>query len=202
MSLRRRGRRALARGADWRSLAAGLLAARLLAAGCVVVGGHPSRAWAGQQQGEAAQSQDDPALHQRTAAQPDAQPHPVAATGHSDLPPEAQGTYPWDKLGGQIELYFEDGKLHGYMTDHMDPDPHVAPVTFDFATTHVDGHAVKFRTRVVHGIFYSFSGHLERGLAANAALSGYYLLTGTLTQHGGDADGLVRTVSLKREPGT
>ncbi len=153
-----------------------------------------------------ASGQSGPALHKRTAAQPDGAPEPVTATGHSNLPPEAEGAYPLsesgDKLGNAIELYFDGGRLQGYMTEHLDPDPHAAPVTFDFAKTHVDGHLVEFATQVVHGTSYSFSGHLERGVAASASLPGYYRLTGTLTQHGGDADGLKRTISLKREPGT
>jgi hypothetical protein len=144
----------------------------------------------------------DPALHRRSTAQPDGAPTPVQATGHTNLPPAAEGQYPWDKLGGEIEVYFENGQLHGYMTEHMDPNQHASPVTFDFATTHVDAHAVEWRTRVVHGTSYSFTGHLERGLVPSPSLPGYYVLAGTLTQHGGDADGFVRTVSLKREPGT
>ena len=153
-------------------------------------------------QTDAPTQNEAPGLHKRSAEQPDAAPQPVVATGHSSLPPEAEGQYPWDKLGGEIELYFEDGKLHGYMTSHMDPNPHVAPVTLDFATTHTDGHAVEWTTRAVHGVSYSFSGHLERGVATSASLPGYYVLTGTLTQHGGEAGDFARTVSLKREPGT
>ncbi len=144
----------------------------------------------------------DPALHKRSAREPDAVPQPVVATGHTSLPPEAEGEYPWNKGGGEINVYFEDGKLHGYLTDPMDPDPHAAPATLDFATTHVDGHAVEWTTRAVHGVSFSFTGHLERGLAASPSLPGYYLLTGTLTEHGGQGGDVARTVSLKREPGT
>ncbi len=158
-----------------------------------------------QQQGQAPE-QGSPALHKRSAAQSDSTPPPVQATGRTSLPPEAEGLYPLsesgDKLGNAIELDFERGKLQGYMTQRMDPNPHTAAVTFDFATTHADGHAVEFATRVVHGTWYSFSGHLERGQAASPSLAGYYLLTGTLTRHSGDAGGFVRTVSLKREPGS
>lgn len=149
---------------------------------------------------QAAPGAQNPELHKRSTAQPDATPTPTLATGHTDLPPEAEGDYPWDKLGGVIDLYFEDGKLHGYMTEHMDPDRHAAPATYDFATTHVDGHAVEWTTRVVHSTSYSFNGHLERGLVASPSLPGYYLLTGTLTEHSGSADSLARTVNLKRQP--
>ncbi len=150
---------------------------------------------------QAGAAQDDPGLHKRSAAQPDGTPTPVVATGHTDLPPEAEGEYPWDKQGGKIEIYFDGGKLNGYMTEHLDPDPHTGPVTYDFVKTHVDGHLVEWTTRAVHGTAYSFSGHLERGLAPTPMQPGYYLLTGTLTAHGGDLDGVARTVSMKRDPG-
>lgn len=143
-----------------------------------------------------------PGLRTRSAEQGEPTPQATVATGQTSLPPEAEGRYPWDKLGGEITLYFENGQLHGYMTSHMDPDPHTAPITFDFATTNADGHAVEWTTRTVHDVSYSFSGHLERGLAASPSLPGYYVLTGTLAQHGGQAGDSARTVSLKREPGT
>jgi hypothetical protein len=144
-----------------------------------------------------------PALHTRTAADPDGTPPaPVVATGHGNLPQSAEGEYPWNKAGDTLELYFEHGRLHGYMSESADPDnQHAAPLTFDFATTHADGSAVEWTTRVIHNTWYSFTGHLERGLVQSPMVPGYYLLTGTLTEHGGDADGYQRTVSLKREPG-
>ena len=146
----------------------------------------------------------DPSLHKRSPQSPDAAAPPTAATGHTDLPPEAQGRYRWGRAGhafDEIEVYFEDGTLQGYLLEHMDPDPHASPVVFPFATTHAEGSAVAWTTRQVHGTTYSFTGHLERGLAAGPQLPGYYLMTGILTEHGGDADGLASTVSLKREAG-
>jgi len=131
----------------------------------------------------------------------DAGPRLVAATGHTDMPPESEGRYPWDKHGGEIELYFEGGQLNGYMTEHVDPDPHVAAVTYRFTTTHVDEHALAFATQEIHGVFYNFSGHLERGVSASPELPGYYLLTGTLVRHANDSEDFKQTVSLKRLPG-
>jgi hypothetical protein len=146
---------------------------------------------------------DTPSLHQRSKAAPEGTPPPpVVASGHSNLPPAAEGEYPWNKAGDTMELYFENGRLNGYMSESADPNnQHAAPLTYDFATTHADGSAVEFTTRVIHTVWYSFEGHLERGLVGSPMLPGYYLLDGTLTQHGGDADGYQRVVSLKREPG-
>ncbi len=143
-----------------------------------------------------------PALHTRPAQPADATQAPVNATGHTNLPPEAEGEYPWNKIGGILTLFFEDGTLRGYMTDPIDPNPNAAPVTLPFVKTHADGHALTFTTRQVHGHSYAFTGHLDHGLAASPTLPGYYLLTGTLTQQGGQADGVALTLSLKRRPAT
>ncbi len=124
----------------------------------------------------------------------------MVATGHTSLPPEAEGEYPWDHAGDTVEIYFDGGKLHGYMTEANPNDQHQAPVTYDFATTHADGSAVEWTTRRVHDVWFSFTGHVERGMVASPKQTGYYLLAGTLTEHTGDAQGDSRTVSLKREP--
>ena len=152
----------------------------------------------------ARQSTGDPSLRTRAAAKADAPT--LTATGHTALPSEAEGRYRWGRAGGsqaydEIELYFEEGKLQGYMTEHLDPDPHASPITFAFTTTHIDGHRLQWATRQVHGVTYSFSGRLERGAASSTSLAGYYLLIGTMTQHGGDTAGLTSAVTLKREPG-
>ena len=146
-------------------------------------------------------AQSPPALHKRLPGGEQSVVS-VIATGHTDLPPEAEGRYAWVGNRSEIELYFEQGKLFGYLTEHLDPNPHAAPVTFDFTTTHVDGHRLAWSTRQVHGETFSFSGRLERGAAPSTRVAGYYLLIGTITQHGGDADGLASAVSLKQEPGT
>ena len=147
--------------------------------------------------------QAGPGLHHRTAAEPDGAPPPEVATGHTSLPAEAEGEYPWGRLGEEIDIYFDGGKLHGYMTERSDPtNDQSAPVTFDFATTHADGHAVAWTTRRIHDEWWSFDGHVERGLTASPAQPGYYLLTGTLTRHRGSDAPVSRTVALKREPGS
>ena len=146
--------------------------------------------------------QDTPTLHQRTTAEPDAVPLPTEATGHTDLGADAEGRYPWDKHGGTITVYFENGQLHGYMSEHPDPDPHAAPLTLPFAATRANGSALQWTTRTVHGVSYSFTGHLLRGPAEKAnEPAGPWLLLGSLTTHGGQADGARTPVRSKREPG-
>ena len=146
-------------------------------------------------------AQTPPTLQTRTAHPADAAV--TIATGHTDLPPAAEGEYPWGKLGEEIELYFEHGRLQGYMTQRADAaNDRSTPVTFDFATTHASGHALQWTTRVVHGISYSFAGSLDRGPTSNPGVPGFYMLTGTLTTHGGPLDATQRLLRLKREPGS
>jgi hypothetical protein len=142
-----------------------------------------------------------PTLHTRLAHP--AEPAQTAATGQTDMPPAAEGEYPWGKPGEEIELYFEHGRLQGYMTQRADAaNDRSAPVTFDFATTHASGHTLAWTTRVVHGVAYSFAGSLDRGSTSSPRAPGLYILIGTLTTHGGPLDGTQRLLRLKREPGS
>jgi hypothetical protein len=146
---------------------------------------------------------DVPALRHRSAQNPNEATTPTVATGHTYLTDTAEGEYPWKSWrgDGEIEMYFEHGRLQGYITEPLDAQSQSASeLIFDFATTHIDGDALSFTTRQVHGAWYSFTGHLERGLVAAPSQSGYYLLTGTLTEHGGEVGEQSHTVSLPREP--
>ncbi len=126
-------------------------------------------------------AQDAPTLHQRADAPPELGLEAVEATGHIDLPPEAEGVYPWNDRGSRITLFFEENTLRGYMSEVEDG----AAVTFPFATTHADGASLSWTTRTIHGRMYSFEGKLVRGTAAAPSLPGYYLLIGTLMRSPG-----------------
>ena len=134
-----------------------------------------------------------PTLHQRADAQPELGLEAVEATGHTDLPPEAEGVYPWNEHGGRITLFFEQATLRGYMSEVEDG----AAVTLPFATTHAEGANVSWTTRMVHGRVYSFAGKLVRGPAAAPSLPGYYLLVGTLTR----SQGKPMLLRAERQPG-
>lgn len=198
MSLRLRGRRA------WASRAGGVV---VLACGGVACIGMISSlpcvcvAQSAQQADGVAPAADVPVLRQRAgadAAKLRGERVELVATGHTSLPAEAEGEYPYDHAGDTVEIYFDGGLLHGYMTQADPNSQHAAPVTYDFATTHADGSAVEWTTRRVHDRWFSFAGHVERGTVASAGQAGYYLLTGTLTEHTGKTEGDARTVSLKR----
>lgn len=140
-------------------------------------------------------------LHRRSDKTADNPEVPLVATGHVQLPIGAEGEYRWGKLGEEVELYFEEGRVHGYLTERSNSsDDRSAPLTFDFARSHADGHAISWSTRQVHGTWWSFDGRVERGDAAISAEAGFYLLLGTLTKHGPGAAEDSRTVSLAHEP--
>jgi len=54
-----------------------------------------------------------------------------------------------------------------------------------------------FTTETVHGVWYEFTGTVERGPGKNPGDEAYYLLKGTLTQHSTDAD--KKSLSKSRE---
>jgi hypothetical protein len=211
MSLKQHGRRVKQQGSN-RTRRPRQAAVCALAAAMGLCASHPLRAAAQQypQQPSPGQSfqvqppQDVPALRHRSANNTDEAATPAVASGHTSLWASAEGEYPWKSWrgDGEIELYFDGGTLHGYMTEPLDAHSQTAsPLVFDFATTHIEGDALRYTTRRLHGAWYSFIGHLERGLVASPSQPGYYLLTGTLTEHGGETGGGSHTVSLPREPG-
>ncbi len=147
-------------------------------------------------------AQGDPALHHRTDQALEA-PQPMEATGHTNLPPPAAGSYALIGFGAgegsAVELYFDSGVVNGYVLVRGSGDRSM-PMTFDFAKTHADGHAITWSTRQVHGEWWSFAGRVERGLdEVTSQEPGFYLLAGTLTHHTPSGDES-RTMSLKREP--
>lgn len=139
-------------------------------------------------------AQGAPGLHQRGEEPAPSGLEAVDAAGHTDLPSDAEGRYPFPANRGRITIFFEGGTLRGYMSE-LDES---APITLPFATTRADGQYLSWTTRTVHGRMYSFHGRLVRGAAADPSVPGYYVLLGTLMRSPG------RSASLRslREPGT
>jgi hypothetical protein len=46
----------------------------------------------------------------------------------------------------------------------------------------VQGHEVSFTTKPLHGVWFDFNGHFDRGAAKSKAEDGYYILRGKLIQ--------------------
>lgn len=134
-----------------------------------------------------AQTAADPPLHHRssssdTSTVPKAAPH---STGRSTLPQDASGEYLIDESGSTIEITLDEGRLSGYITRMGDEQSDKnTPLTFFFDQATAKGQQVSFMTKKVHGIWYEFTGTIERGDArTNRNENGYYLLKGWWTIH-------------------
>jgi hypothetical protein len=102
----------------------------------------------------------------------------------SSLPDDVWGSYQFDHSNDSIELDLDRNKLSGYITQLGDAetDSNTA-VTFFFDQSEIDGGAIRFQTRVVHGVWYSFRGTIVRGEGKTRADGGYYVLRGVLAMH-------------------
>ena len=147
--------------------------------------------------------QQAPVLHERPApgaadAKPQAAATRLPVPKRSELPPNADGEYQFGETGEVIELYVEDHILRGYIVKRSERwHAGSTPLTYDFSSGSAVNNAVSFTTRTLHGEFYSFSGSVVRGPAADPSSLGYYLLRGQLTLHA-DAAADTHSVVLER----
>lgn len=128
-------------------------------------------------------TQTDPALHHRTdAVQPAKQPAITKLSGVSSLPANASGEYIIDEEGSVVEITIEHNQLTGYITKLVERE---STLTFFFDQTTLGGRQIRFTTKQVHGMWYSFDGEIVRGQATSEAENGFYLLRGSLVLHSG-----------------
>lgn len=108
----------------------------------------------------------------------------------STLPRDVSGAYSFDHRNESVEIDLHRSRrngrvqLSGYISrlgdDETDEN---TPLTFFFDHTAVAGTQIEFQTRVVHGVWYSFSGTIVRGSGQTRADKGYYVLHGVLLEH-------------------
>jgi hypothetical protein len=147
-----------------------------------------------------AQSATEPALHHR--GDPSTTDRPVVVKQgkvNTAIPEEASGEYMLGHPGELIEITMQFGELSGYISRQGDGESDSGtPLTFFFEQASVRGPELKFTTRQIHGIWYSFQGTIVRGPGKARSDDGYYLLTGELIQHdNAQKTEARRTVSLK-----
>ena len=130
------------------------------------------------------------------AAQPQ---QPLSATE------DISGMYTFLKDGEFVQLNVEDGHLSGFVSRYgetaSDKDTFLDHM---FKTAELKGDEIHFITKNVHGIWYEFTGKVERGGQKDPAKEGYRVLKGKLTQNSDDgsnkASGKSREVTLKSFP--
>jgi hypothetical protein len=126
--------------------------------------------------------------------------------GYSGLPDEASGTYALSQTPGEgIEMILNgqgsDCRLQGYLTRLGDGESDGgATLTYFFQKTSVSPDQLQFTTRTVHGVWWSFSGRIDRGSVPQPSQKGYYFLNGMLVEHFDSGESQARRVSLPLLP--
>ncbi|MHB1957736.1 MAG: hypothetical protein ACYCO5_01760 [Acidobacteriaceae bacterium] len=150
-------------------------------AGCVLAGLACAQVWA--------QQTSTPSLQHRSGTHPDqggpgADNSAETAGQPSSLPNDVWGAYEFDHSNDSIELDLDRNKLSGYITQLGDAETdNNTPLTFFFDQSSIDGGEISFQTRVVHGVWYSFRGTIDRGDGKSRGDEGYYVLRGVLAVH-------------------
>lgn len=126
--------------------------------------------------------------------------------GRSNLPDGAAGSYALSPDTAEVIEIILNGegdtvRLQGYLTRVGDgTSDRGAPLTYFFARTTVSPTGLTFITKQVHGVWWSFTGMIERGSVQTNAQKGYYFLNGMLTEHFDTGQSAPRRVSLPLLP--
>ena len=101
------------------------------------------------------------------------------------------GLYSFVRGGETLQVNVQpDGRVTGYVSHLADGESdhgQMLDMLFDKASLH--GNELEFRTRKIHGEWFEFKGHVERGKAISHDVEGYYLIRGTLTTVREDVNG-------------
>lgn len=101
---------------------------------------------------------------------------------------DISGTYSFLREGELMELNLQEGQIIGDVQrfGSTDADRGVL-LTHFFDKATLNKNRLEFTTKTVHGVYYKFTGSLERGEGKTRAEEDYYRITGTLTEYAGDA---------------
>jgi|SRR5215813_7692563 len=118
---------------------------------------------------------------------------------------DVSGTYSFLREGELLELNLQEGQVIGDVQRFglTDADRGVLLTHFfDKAALHKN--RLEFTTKTVHGVYYLFTGNIERGEGKTRAEEDYYRMVGTLTEYASDAgkkfSARKRDVVLKSAP--
>ncbi len=125
------------------------------------------------------------------AQQPASQPKPQAAKPEA-APPlgDISGSYSFLKEGEYLQINVEADRVTGFISrfGELESDRGVFLDQF-FEKAALVGNKLTFTTKKVHGVWFEFSGTVERGPAKTTSEEGYYVLKGRLTQYTTDSAG-------------
>jgi hypothetical protein len=134
--------------------------------------------------------------------------HLPVVGGSADAPAsrEWSGMYTFLKDGEFVQLTVEnEGQVTGFVSRYGDGDSDKGTFLDQFfKSAKLQGNKLIFTTEVVHGVWFDFTGTIERGAGKNPGDEAYYVLKGALTESSTDADKKInahaREVVLKMFP--
>ena len=102
---------------------------------------------------------------------------------------DISGMYTFLQEGEFVQINVEDGgRVTGFVSRYGDSDADKgAFLDNTFSEGSLKRNQIHFKTRVVHGVSYEFSGMVERGNGKTAADEGYRVIRGKLTEYTEDA---------------
>ncbi len=133
------------------------------------------------------------------------QPAHKSASVRDPVKNDYSGMYSFLKEGEFVQITVDEGQLSGFISrmGDLDSDRGLFLDQF-FDKAKIKDSQISFTTKPVHGAWYEFQGHVDRGPAKTKKEEGYWLLKGNLKENTTDADGKVSTrtreVSFKSFP--
>jgi hypothetical protein len=111
--------------------------------------------------------------------------------------PNYSGTYTFLKDGEFLQVTVEDaGKVTGFISRYENADSdHSAFVDQFFKEGKLDGSKLTFTTETVRGVWFVFTGTVDRGEGKTPADEAYHVFKGALTDFHTDADKKVSSQS-------
>src|SRR5579863_2047097 len=129
-----------------------------------------------------------------------------AQTTPAPTPGNYSGMYTFLREGEFVQVTVEDaGRVTGFVSRYGDTDSdRGAFLDQFFKQGKLDGNKLSFTTDTVHGVWFEFTGSVDRGPGKTPADEAYHVLKGKLTDFRTDADKKVssksRDVLLKSFP--
>jgi hypothetical protein len=136
----------------------------------------------------------------------------LVTSGSAQLPstPEPQlsditGLYSLVHEGEFVQIEVSEGRVTGLISRFKNDDLEKAEfVDQFFEQAKLEGSTLTFRTKPAEGVWFEFSGTVERDSAKTPADEGYWNVKGTLTERSTGADGKVsekvRQLALRSFP--
>ena len=114
------------------------------------------------------------------------------------------GMYSFVHEGEFVQIEVDEGKVTGLVSRFKNEDMDKAEfVDQYFEQASLEDSTLTFRTKPSpdHGVWFEFSGRVERGPAKSPSDEGYWIVKGTLTEHeDGKVPGTVHELTLKSFP--